>query len=251
MGAVIISGGFDPIHIGHLQMIEEASKISTPLIVILNNDDFLIKKKNFIFMNQEERKKILESIKGVDKVFISVDKDLTVRKSIEELSKIQEISFFANGGDRKTEFDIPESQICKKMDIKLVFDIGGSKIQSSSSLIDNFNSFKKPWGHYKTHLKGDKFLLKTLHINKHEEISLQTHSHREEFWFITSGNAEITIGEKVSSKKSKELIFVPPKVKHRIKNISSETLVITEIQYGEILDEKDIIRLEDKYNRKS
>lgn len=126
---VTVSGGFDPIHIGHIRMIREASKLGK-LIVILNNDAFLIRKKGRAFMPIEERKEILENLKGVDSVFISIDEDDSVCKSLEAI--IPDI--FANGGDRKDESEIREAEVCKRLGIKMVFNVGGGKVQSSSWL---------------------------------------------------------------------------------------------------------------------
>jgi cytidyltransferase-like protein len=126
---VAVSGGFDPIHIGHIRMIREASKLGK-LVVILNNDAFLTRKKGRPFMPLEERKEILENIKGVDSVFVSIDEDDSVRKSLEAIRP----DIFANGGDRKDESEIREAEICKQLGIEMVFNVGGGKVQSSSWL---------------------------------------------------------------------------------------------------------------------
>ena len=132
---VVISGGFDPVHIGHLRMMKEAKKLGDKLIVILNNDNFLFNKKGFAFMPQNERAEIIEGFDCVDEVFISIDQDSTVKESLKKLSENQKINLFANGGDRKNEEDIPETKICKDLGIEMVFNVGGGKIQSSSDLI--------------------------------------------------------------------------------------------------------------------
>ena len=126
---VTVSGGFDPIHTGHIRMIHEASKLGK-LIVILNNDAFLIRKKGRAFMPLEERKEILENIKGVDSVFVSIDEDDSVCKSLEAVKP----DIFANGGDRKAANEIREAEVCDLNGIELVFNVGGGKIQSSSWL---------------------------------------------------------------------------------------------------------------------
>ena len=126
---VAVSGGFDPIHVGHVRMIREASKLGK-VIVILNNDDFLMRKKGFVFMPLEERKELLENIKGVESVFVSIDEDDSVNKSLEAVKP----DIFANGGDRKAENEIRESEVCKRLGIELVFNVGGGKVQSSSWL---------------------------------------------------------------------------------------------------------------------
>ena len=126
---VTVSGGFDPIHIGHIRMIREASKLGK-LIVILNNDAFLTRKKGRPFMPLEERKEILENIKGVDSVFVSIDEDDSVCKSLETIKP----DIFANGGDRKDESEIREAELCRRLGIEMIFNVGGEKVQSSSWL---------------------------------------------------------------------------------------------------------------------
>jgi D-beta-D-heptose 7-phosphate kinase/D-beta-D-heptose 1-phosphate adenosyltransferase len=126
---VAISGYFDPLHIGHLEYIELAKKLGDKLIVILNNDKQAKIKKGKEFMPQEERKKILEALKYVDEVFLSIDEDATVCKSLETIKP----NIFANGGDRFIH-EIPESKICKELNIKIIDGLG-DKIQSSSWLI--------------------------------------------------------------------------------------------------------------------
>ncbi len=135
---VIVSGGFDPIHIGHIRLIREASTLGK-LIVILNNDDFLMRKKGYVFMPQEERKEILENIKGVDSVFISIDEDDSVCKSLEKIRP----DIFANGGDRSGESEIREAEVCRQLGIEMLFNVGGGKVQSSSWLTKPRDSEKE------------------------------------------------------------------------------------------------------------
>ena len=134
MKVVAVSGGFDPIHIGHVRMFQEASSLGTKLVVILNNDNWLMKKKGYVFMPQEERKYILERLYDVDEVVLTKhkidDPDTSVSR---ELRKIKP-DIFANGGDRKKAVT-EEDKICKKLGIKQVFNVGGGKIQSSSKLV--------------------------------------------------------------------------------------------------------------------
>jgi len=125
---VAVSGGFDPVHIGHIRLFREASKLGS-LTVILNTDDFLMKKKGFVFMPLEERREIIQSIRYVDKVVISTDKDMTVCDTLTWLKP----DIFANGGDR-VEGNTPEYEVCKRLGIEMVFGVGGDKVQSSSQL---------------------------------------------------------------------------------------------------------------------
>ena len=256
---ILVSGGFDPIHSGHINLINEASKIAK-VIVILNSDSFLIKKKGYIFMNAVERKKVISSIKGVDDVFLSIDQDYTVIKSIDYLAKRNNISFFANGGDRKNIKDIPESEVCDKNNIKLLFDVGGEKSQSSSSLTSNFydnmlmkdgnpDLVKKPWGFYKNIINTGGYILKKLYINANEELSEQLHNFRDEHWVIVSGQVEVLINAEIYVKEANDYIFIPKKTIHKVKNVGNEPAIILEVQTGVILSEEDIIRFKDKYNR--
>jgi D-beta-D-heptose 7-phosphate kinase/D-beta-D-heptose 1-phosphate adenosyltransferase len=133
---VAVSGGFDPVHIGHVRLFKEAKKLGDELVVILNNDNWLKNKKGFVFMPQKERKEVIESIKWVDRVVItSHPKDLKDTSVNFELTKIRP-NIFANGGDR-TNKNIPEIPVCKKINCQMVFNVGhGGKIQSSSWLVD-------------------------------------------------------------------------------------------------------------------
>lgn len=135
---VAVSGGFDPVHIGHVRMFQEAKKLGDELVVILNNDNWLADKKGWPFMTAEERKEIIEAIKGVDRVVITQhalgDTDRSVCRELQEIKP----HVFANGGDRKPDGDpVPEVELCKKLGIELVYNVGaGGKVQSSSWLIE-------------------------------------------------------------------------------------------------------------------
>lgn len=133
---VAVSGGFDPVHIGHVRMFEAAKKLGDKLVVILNNDNWLQKKKGHVFMPEKERKEIIEAFKMIDKVVITKHpknfKDISV---CAELKKIKP-DIFANGGDRKLD-NIPEVTVCEKINCQMVFNVGrGGKVQSSSWLVN-------------------------------------------------------------------------------------------------------------------
>ncbi|MFC1978874.1 adenylyltransferase/cytidyltransferase family protein [Chloroflexota bacterium] len=127
---VAISGAFDPIHVGHIRYIFEAAKLGDRLFVILNRDDFLLKKKGFVFWPFNERKEILEHIKGVDEVVAAVDDDQTVRKTLELIKP----DIFAKGGEGTGPVNIPEFDTCRKIGCKLVTNVGGGKIHSDNEL---------------------------------------------------------------------------------------------------------------------
>jgi cytidyltransferase-like protein len=133
----IVSGGFDPLHVGHIELFNRARKLSDALFVVLNTDAFLLEKKGKIFMPFEERKIIVENIKSVDLVIPSIDEDETVCKTLEQLSSLVEAVdadlFLCNGGDRTNGENTPEHKICEKLNIETVYGLG-DKIQSSSWL---------------------------------------------------------------------------------------------------------------------
>jgi D-beta-D-heptose 7-phosphate kinase/D-beta-D-heptose 1-phosphate adenosyltransferase len=132
---VAVSGGFDPIHIGHVRMFERAKTLGDELVVILNNDNWLKKKKGFSFMPEKERKEVIEALRVVDRVVITKhalnDKDTSVCRELRTIRP----HIFANGGDRKLD-NIPEVATCEAIGCVMVFNIGkGGKIQSSSWLL--------------------------------------------------------------------------------------------------------------------
>ncbi len=125
---VAVSGYFDPIHVGHLEYLRMAKELGDSLVVIVNNNYQCKLKKGRHFMDENDRVEIVKALRFVDEVFLSVDKDRTVCKSLEEIKP----DVFANGGDRATS-EVPETPVCKKFNIKMVDGLG-DKIRSSSSL---------------------------------------------------------------------------------------------------------------------
>ncbi len=135
---VAVSGGFDPIHIGHIRLFQEARALGDELVVILNNDNWLMKKKGYVFMPLKERKEILEALEAVDRVIItnhpSNPQDMSVCEELRELAP----NIFANGGDRK-EDNVPEAKVCAEIGCEMVFNVGeGGKVQSSSWLVAEY-----------------------------------------------------------------------------------------------------------------
>lgn len=134
---VMVSGGFDPMHIGHVRMFNEAKKLGDELVVVLNNDNWLHLKKGYVFMSEHERKEIIEALSSVDRVVITSHQPKTKDISVcEELRKIKP-HIFANGGDRKPDWDpVPEVAVCDELGIEMIYNIGhGGKVRSSSLLV--------------------------------------------------------------------------------------------------------------------
>ena len=144
ISTIAVSGGFDPIHKGHVQMIREAAEYGK-VIVILNSDEWLIRKKGYKFMSFEERAYIAGSIKGVTVVTNVDDSDGTVCKALEKFKP----DYFANGGDRY-ETNTPEMKTCEELGITMLWNVGGGKIQSSSDLVNASH-----WG--KRRINGQEF----------------------------------------------------------------------------------------------
>ncbi len=135
---VAVSGGFDPIHVGHVRLFKSARRLGDRLVVILNNDNWLRKKKGHVFMPEAERKEVIEALESVDKVVITRH-----RKNPKDMSVCTELKrvrpdVFANGGDRTAD-NIPEVALCQRLGIKMVFSMGqGGKVQSSSWLLRKY-----------------------------------------------------------------------------------------------------------------
>jgi cytidyltransferase-like protein len=141
---VAVSGGFDPIHVGHVRLFNRAKQLGDKLVVIMNNDNWLRAKKKFVFMPEKERREVIEALKPVDKVVLSKHEKNPKDMSVSEMLKLIKPDIFANGGDRnEKDAANPNSslytdiQTCKRLGIKMIFNIGdGGKVQSSSWLID-------------------------------------------------------------------------------------------------------------------
>lgn len=253
---VAVSGGFDPLHIGHVRMFEEAKKLGNYLVVIVNNDAWLRHKKGQVFMPEKERVDLIRALKCVDAVYLTGhkegDKDRSVCKALRAIRP----DIFANGGDQRGSKDIPEAVLCKKLGIKMRFNVGGGKVQSSSWLTAKVEApvVKKPWGHMQTFKQGDRWWVKTLTLLPKARISLQSHKHRGEAWFCVDGTFAIEIGP---SKDDLLVRFFTPGqaiqfgegIIHRATNIGRKPATFVEVIYGDP-DERDIKRYEDDYGRK-
>ncbi len=252
MKKIVVSGGFDPVHIGHLELFENAKKLGDHLTVILNSDSFLKEKKGFVFMTFKERKKILSGFKCVDKVVKCIDKDNTVRETLINLKSKNQVDIFANGGDRKKISDIPEYKTCKENGIKMIFDIGGAKVQSSSKLVKQFKNYieSRPWGYFENLLEEGKYKVKKLVILPNEKISHQFHNHRMEKWHIVKGSGNFFLDNNQYPCNTGSYFEIQKKQIHSVQNTGKVPLEIIEIQIGSKLNENDIVRIKDKYGRK-
>ena len=143
---VVVSGGFDPVHIGHIRMFQEAKKLGDKLIVILNNDNWLKLKKGYVFMPERERKEILEAFEMIDQVILSSHKKNTKDISISKELQAIRPHIFAKGGDRHSgNIPTPEVAVCNEIGCVIVNDVGfGGKVQSSSELVKKYSrKFKR------------------------------------------------------------------------------------------------------------
>ncbi len=134
---VAVSGGFDPMHMGHVRLFSEAKMLGDKLVVILNGDSWLIRKKGRLFMKAKERAEIIKTLKPVDDVYVYNSKRDDVCGALKKIRP----DIFANGGDRKAD-NIPEYELCGRLGIKMFFNVGGGKAQSSSKLLKDWERKK-------------------------------------------------------------------------------------------------------------
>lgn len=247
---VAVSGGFDPIHIGHTNMLKKARELGTVLVVILNNDNWLLDKKGFVFASQTERARIISAIKHVDRVYITKHKKGDKDRSVCNALKAIRPDIFANGGDRMNAGDIPEAELCKRLGIKMHFGIGGGKIQSSSWLTGRLSApvVKKPWGHMQTFCTRKNWWLKTLTVLPGKRLSLQSHKKRAEIWVVVEGKARVTVGKKTRLAAPFDVLIIKKGQIHRVANSGKKTLTLVEVACGPAF-ENDIVRYEDDYGR--
>lgn len=248
---VVVSGGFDPIHSGHIAYFNAASKLGDTLIVALNSDNWLQNKKIKNFMPFYERKIIIENLAMVDEVIGFEDDEngtcINALKKIKNLYPKDEI-IFCNGGDRNIT-NIPEMVL---KEINFVFGVGGNnKLNSSSSILKDFNYDAKEriWGKYYNLFSDEKVKLKELIIMPGKGISYQRHLYRNEFWFISKGKCIIKHSEKGPDSfdeitlESEGFFHVKKGSWHQIANTHKNPCHIIEIQYGERTVEEDIERI--------
>ena len=247
----VVSGGFDPLHSGHIQYIKSAKEIGDKLIVALNSDKWLEEKKGKFFLPFFERKIILESLAFVDEVIdFEDDHEGSCKNALKKIKKKypKDKIIFCNGGDRNKS-NIPEQQISE---IEFRFSIGGeNKKNSSSEILKNWTFLreKRLWGEFFELYSNKNLKVKELIILPNQGMSFQRHHHRNEIWFVSEGSCEVNHSKSDETDKqtyslSKEdTFYVKRNEWHQITNPSKKVCKIIEIQYGEIVEESDIERL--------
>lgn len=145
MKIVIVSGFFNPLHGGHLDMIEAAKNLGDKLIVIVNNDKQQLVKKEQIILNEANRLRVLRALRSVDEVMLAIDKDMTVSESLAHIATQYpgDSLLFANGGDRSSVTVVPEAAVCKEHNIEMKFGVGGNSKADSSTRINQALGHKK------------------------------------------------------------------------------------------------------------
>ena len=252
MKIAVVSGGFDPIHSGHIAYLKAARNYGDRLIVALNSDEWLSNKKGQPFMSFLERKIILENLSFVDEVITFEDDELG--SCIDALIKIQRSHpkdkiIFCNGGDR-TDQNIPEMKVDN---IEFLFGVGGeNKLNSSSLILKNWHgdSEERIWGKFFNLYKNEKIKLKELIIYAGKGMSLQRHFKREEIWFVSRGKCNVKYQRTTQKYQQIEKLDLYDVFKvgredwHQIYNPYTEECKIIEIQYGDDTSEDDIERQE-------
>jgi|TARA_B100000212_G_scaffold78056_2_gene55437 cytidyltransferase-like protein len=254
MKVVLVTGGFDPLHSGHIAYLTAAKKLGDKLVVGINSDEWLTRKKGKPFMPLRERISIISALTVVDDVLTWDDSDDSACGAIFKLMSTsgygQDI-IFANGGDRTKE-NIPEMTTFQDS-VEFVFGVGGEDKKNSSSWI--LEEYKYPktirnWGWYRVLDEQKGYKVKELVIEPGKSLSMQRHEHRAEHWYVLKG--EVTIGTlDVSSDlddthklKQNQSTTIEVNEWHQGINHTKELCHILEVQYGSRCEESDIIRNE-------
>jgi cytidyltransferase-like protein len=250
---VLITGGFDPLHSGHIAYIKAARELGDSLIVGVNSDEWLRRKKGQEFMPWEERASIIAALHYVDRVINFDDSDNSAKDAIKKVRAIYPTAqiIFANGGDRTKE-NIPEMDLLQEMlHLDFVFGVGGEdKKNSSSWILQEWKAPKteRPWGYYRVLHEVPGMKVKELTVNPGKSLSMQKHHLRAEYWIVSEGsaivNSETVSGYQLPAKtlKKHEEYKVPVADWHQLTNPFDTPVKIVEIQYGEQCIEEDIER---------
>jgi cytidyltransferase-like protein len=256
MKIVLVSGGFDPLHSGHIAYFTAAKSLGNKLFVGVNSNAWLTRKKGRPFMPIEERATIVQSLSMVDAVVAfddNYDSDNSCTKFIQDTLKNYPDSeiVFANGGDR-TNANIPEMTI-QNARLSFEFGVGGENKKNSSSWV--LNEWKapktpRPWGYYRVLHEEPGVKVKELAVDPGQSLSVQRHFYRSEYWLTSEGTA--TVDFQRNSKwqtmiQGKTLerfedIHIPVSTWHCLRNTTDQPVRIIEIQYGEDCREEDIER---------
>lgn len=248
---VLVTGGFDPLHSGHIAYFKAAKELGDMLIVGINRDQWLARKKGQPFMPIYERDKIISSLSVVDKVVHYPDADNSSKNAITGVRAMYPTAtiIFANGGDRTKE-NIPEMEVDDD-NVEFVFGVGGfNKANSSSWILQDWKAPKtlRPWGYYRVlhDVPGTK--VKELTVMPGQRLSMQRHQDRAEHWHVAEGTATVY---SINRKSDQELVgtFSPHNHLHinrndwhQLCNETDQPLKIVEIQYGDNCVEEDIER---------
>jgi len=249
MRIIICTGGFDPIHSGHISYLNHADHLGDYLVVGLNSDTWLERKKGRAFMPWRERMVVLDNLHMVDEV---IDYDDSDGSSIDAIRKVKEKYpndeiVFANGGDR-TQDNIPEMVVDN---VEFVFGVGGdNKANSSSWILEEWKAPKteRPWGYYRVLHEVEGTKVKELTVEPGESLSMQRHKNRAEYWLVTDGQAVVkstmdngyALPAKIIAKHDYYKVGIGEW--HQLTNPYTEPCKIVEIQYGTSCTEEDIQR---------
>jgi len=241
---VLVTGGFDPLHSGHIGYFKAARTLGDMLVVGVNSDAWLERKKGRAFMPSNERVTIIQNLKVVDHCILFDDSDGSAREAIRNVKMLYPNSqiIFANGGDRTRE-NIPEMT---ETDVEFAFGVGGeNKLNSSSWILEEWKAPKtiRPWGYYRVLHDVSGAKVKELTIDPGKSLSLQRHQHRSEYWLVTEGRCTVIDSELITKRLSRhDTIKIIPNQWHQLSNPYEEPCRIVELQYGRRCSEDDIER---------
>lgn len=242
---VLVTGGFDPIHSGHISYFKAAKTLGDILIVGLNSDEWLERKKGRAFMPWNERLCIINNLSVVDEVYTFDDEDGSAKHFIQQVRAHYPESelIFANGGDR-TDKNIPEMDIVDT-NIQFVFGVGGfNKANSSSWILEEWKAPKtsRPWGYYRVLHEAPGMKVKELTVDPGKSLSMQRHFKRREYWVVQEGECKVEKEFGALFLRTHETIAIPVGDWHQLSNPFTTPCRIVEIQYGEDCIEEDIER---------
>lgn len=256
---VAVSGGFDPLHVGHVRLLEAAKRLGDELVVILNNDNWLRAKKGFVFMPEKERTTVIGGLKSVDRVVLTSHRPNDTDRSVARELRHVKPHIFANGGDRdkkdaksKTSSLNADQAACEELGTKMVFNVGrGGKMQSSSWLtgriVGQNITDKRPWGHEEVLKVEPRMWIKTLTIDPGHRFSLQRHKYRDEIWVCIKGVLIAEIAGVKHTMSVGDVLIAKRGQTHRLSSEKGGT--IAEVAVGPRVVEDDSVRLEDDYGR--